>query len=358
MGTLGGSPSPPATGSGGQNPAPASAGSALAPHATLSILDRIGRTPLVRLRKLVRAGMADVLVKCEQLNPGGSVKDRAALAMVEAAERQGRLVPGESTVIEATSGNTGIGLALVCAVKGYRLILTMPDNMSRERQSLLRAYGAELHLTPAGGVMERAVEKADALAARMPGAFVPQQFRNRENAEAHRRHTGPEILADLNWDLGRVPAPPRRDPPGEAHRVPTRFERAPDAFVAGVGTGGTITGVGRALRAVRPDVRLIAVEPTASAVLTGGRPGPHLIQGIGAGFVPELLDRGLLSEVRAVSERDAQRVRLELARGEGLFVGLSSGANVKIALDVASELGPGKTVVTVLPDTGERYLSD
>jgi cysteine synthase A len=296
-----------------------------------SILARIGATPLVRLRKLVQPAHAEVLVKCEHLNPGGSVKDRAALAMIEAAESEGRLQPG-STVIEATSGNTGIGLALVCAVKGYRLILTMPENMSPERQALLRAYGAELHLTPATAVMRGAVEQAAALAARMPGAFIPRQFSNPRNAETHRRHTGAEILEQLG--------------------------RAPDAFVAGVGTGGTITGVGQALRAVEPNVRLVALEPDASAILTGGRAGPHAIQGIGAGFVPELLDRALLSEIRLISARDARRVQIALAREEGLLVGISSGGNVKVALDVAAELGPGKTVVTVLADTGERYLSE
>jgi cysteine synthase A len=296
-----------------------------------SILARIGGTPLVRLRKLAGPAHAEVLVKCEHLNPGGSVKDRAALAMIEAAETEGCLQPG-STVIEATSGNTGIGLALVCAVKGYRLILTMPENMSPERQALLRAYGAELHLTPATAVMRGAVEQAAALAARLPGAFIPRQFSNPRNAEAHRRHTGAEILEQLG--------------------------RAPDAFVAGVGTGGTITGVGQALRAVAPNVRLVALEPDASAILTGGRAGPHPIQGIGAGFVPELLDRALLSEIRPISARDARRVQIALAREEGLLVGISSGGNVKVALDVAAELGPGKTVVTVLADTGERYLSE
>jgi cysteine synthase A len=291
------------------------------------ILARVGRTPLVRLAKL-RGGGGEVLVKCEHLNPGGSIKDRAALAMIEAAEREGRLAAGgRSAVIEATSGNTGIGLALVCAVKGYRLILTMPDALPGPRQEVLRAYGAELHLTPAAAVMRGAVERATALAARMPGAFIPQQFRNPHNALAHEQTTGPEIIEQLGG-------------------------RAPQAFVAGVGTGGTITGVGRALRAVDPAVRLIAVEPEGSAVLQGGRPGPHPIQGIGAGFVPELLDRVLVTEVRTICTRDAQRTRAALAREEGLLVGLSSAANVKVALDLAAELGEGATVVTVLADAG------
>jgi cysteine synthase len=297
-----------------------------------SILARIGRTPLVRLRRLPGPGAAEVLAKCEQLNPGGSVKDRAALAMVEAAEREGRLVPGRSVIVEATSGNTGIGLALVAAVKGYRLILTMPENMSPERMALLRAYGAELHLTPAERVMRGAVEKADAIAAENPNAFMPQQFKNPTNPGAHRDSTGPEILEQLG---GRVP----------------------DCFVAGVGTGGTITGVGRVLRARYPEVRIVAVEPAASAVLSGGAPGPHRIQGIGAGFVPDNLDRTLLSEVRPVAEAQAESMRLELARSEGLLVGISAGAAVTVAIEVARALGPGKTVVTVLPDTGERYVS-
>ncbi|HEY4393870.1 MAG TPA: cysteine synthase A [Polyangia bacterium] len=296
------------------------------------ILGRIGNTPLVRLRRLPGDGAAEVLCKCEQLNPGGSVKDRTALAMVEAAEEQGRLIPGRSVIVEATSGNTGIGLALVAAVKGYRLILTMPENMSAERMALLRAYGAELHLTPAERVMRGAVEKAAALAAADPQAFMPQQFKNPVNAVVHRTKTGAEILAQLGG-------------------------RAPDAFVAGVGTGGTITGVGQALRASRADVALVAVEPTKSAVLSGGAPGLHRIQGIGAGFVPEILDRALLTEVRRVGEDEAEGTRLELARREGLLVGISAGAAVKVALDVARALGPGKTVVTVLPDTGERYVS-
>jgi cysteine synthase A len=297
-----------------------------------SILDRIGRTPLVRLRRLPGADSADVLCKCEQMNPGGSVKDRTALAMVEGAEREGRLIPGQSVIVEATSGNTGVGLGLIAAVKGYRLILTMPENMSAERMELLRAYGAELHLTPAQRVMRGAVEEADAIAATHPHAFMPQQFKNPMNPAVHRARTGPEILAQLGG-------------------------RAPDAFVAGVGTGGTVTGVGQALRASHPGVVIIAVEPTASAVLSGGAPGPHRIQGIGAGFIPEILELSLLSEVRRVGEAEAEATRIDLARREGLLVGISAGAAVKIALDVARALGPGKTVVTVLPDTGERYLS-
>jgi cysteine synthase A len=294
------------------------------------ILGRIGGTPLVRLRRLPGQHSAEVLVKCEHLNPGGSVKDRAALAMIEAAEQEGRL-HGGSTVIEATSGNTGLGLALVAAVKGYRLILTMPDNVSVQRQTVLAAYGADIHLTPAQLAMRGAVDRASSLALRLTGAFIPQQFRNPSNAEAHRRGTGAEILEQLG--------------------------HAPDAFVSAVGTGGTITGVGRALRAVSPEVRLVAVEPEESAVLQGGRPGPHPIQGIGAGFVPELLDRDLLSEIRSIAARDAQRVQNALARDEGLLVGISSGANVKVALDLARELGPGHCVVTLLCDGGPDQVT-
>jgi cysteine synthase A len=297
--------------------------------------DLIGGTPLVRLRKLPGPDSADVFAKCEQFNPGGSVKDRVALAMIAHAEREGRLIPGQSTIVEPTSGNTGVGLALVSAVKRYRLILTMPDNMSIERRVLLKAYGAEVHLTPAMEVMSGAVRRALELCAADPSRVMLQQFKNPANVEAHRRATGPEIVAQIE-EAGRSGV---------------------DAFVAGVGTGGTITGVGQVLRQRFPGVRIVAVEPAAAAVLSGCAPGEHRIDGIGAGFIPEILDRSILSEVRTIAEHDAQRVKLDLARREGLLVGISSGAAVKIALDVARELGPGKTVVTVLPDTGERYFS-
>jgi cysteine synthase len=308
--------------------------SKMLPPVVNNMIELIGGTPLVRLRHLPAPGSADVFVKCEQFNPGGSVKDRVALAMIQAGEREGKLIPGQSTIVEPTSGNTGVGLALVAAVKGYRLILTMPDNMSLERRMLLKAYGAQLHLTPAAQVMNGAVARAMELVAENPGFFMPQQFKNPANVEAHRRTTGPEILAQLE-ELGRTP----------------------DAFVAGVGTGGTITGVGQVLRARFPQVKLVAVEPAKSAVLSGRPPGEHRLDGIGAGFVPDILDRSLISEVRAIEEEDAQQVKLELARREGLLVGISAGAAVKIALDVAKELGPGKAVVTVLCDTGERYFS-
>ncbi|MES1206282.1 MAG: cysteine synthase A [Pseudomonadota bacterium] len=297
-----------------------------------NMLELIGGTPLVRLRHMAGPGLADVFCKCEQFNPGGSIKDRVARSMIEAAESIGRLRPGESTIVEPTSGNTGVGLALVAAAKRYRLILTMPDNMSLERRALLNAYGAQLYLTPADQVMTGALAKASELCAQHPEYFMPQQFRNPANVESHIRTTGPEILAQLG-------------------------SRTCDAFVSAVGTGGTISGVGRVLRQRNPDVRVVAVEPDKSPVLSGGKAAPHRIDGIGAGFVPPILDRAVISEVRTISEQDAQRSKLELARREGLLVGISSGANVKIALDLARELGPGKTVVTILCDTGERYFS-
>jgi cysteine synthase len=299
------------------------------------MLELIGGTPLVRLRHLPPAGSADVFVKCEQFNPGGSVKDRVALAMITRGEREGKLVRGKSVIVEPTSGNTGVGLALCAAVRGYRLILTMPENMSIERRMLLKAYGTEVILTPAARVMQGAVDRAAELCAANPDYVSPQQFKNPANVEAHLRATGPEIVAQL----------------AEAGRP------ACDAFVAGVGTGGTITGVGRVLRRKFPSVRLYAIEPSASAVLSGRPAAAHRIDGIGAGFVPEILDRSLITEVRTIDDEEAQELKLALARREGLLVGISAGAAVKIALDVARELGPGKTVVTVLPDTGERHFS-
>jgi cysteine synthase len=300
-----------------------------------NMLDLVGGTPLVRLRRLPGVNSADLFVKCEQFNPGGSVKDRVALAMIERAERAGRLIPGRSVVVEATSGNTGVGLALICALKGYKLVLTMPDNMSIERRTLLRAYGAEVLLTPAASVMYGAVDRAIQLCVDNPDHFMPQQFENPANVETHLRTTGPEIVAQLE-QFGR---------------------RSCDAFVAGVGTGGTVTGVGRVLRRSFGNVKIVAVEPSRSAVLSGGDPEEHRIDGIGPGFIAPILDRSLISEVRCVSDEEAQRVKLDIARQEGLLVGISSGAAVKVALEVAAELGPGKTVVTVLPDTGERYFS-
>ena len=298
---------------------------------TENVLALIGNTPLVRLRNLVSPESAAVWVKCEQQNPGGSVKDRIALAMIEDAEREGRITPGKSVIVEPTSGNTGIGLALVCAVKRYKLILTLPANMSLERRAMLKAYGAELVLTEAERYMEGSVARAEELC-RRPDHFMPQQFNNPANPEVHRRTTGPEIVEQMAGE-----------------RV--------DAFVAGVGTGGTITGVGEVLRSRWADVKIVAVEPAASPVLSGGRPGLHNIQGIGADFIPAVLNRKIYDEVRTVTDRDAWETKQLLAKREGLLVGISAGANVNIALALAKELGPGKNVVTVLPDTGERYFS-
>ncbi len=292
-------------------------------------LGLVGDTPLVRLNRLPVPGSATVLVKVEARNPGGSVKDRIALAMVEEAEAQGKLRPGD-TIVEPTSGNTGIGLAMVVAVKGYHLILTMPDDMSLERRTLLSLYGAQLVLTPGIEGMSGAVFAAEELV-RQHGYFMPQQFENPANPEVHRRATAREILAATG---------------GNVH-----------AFVAGIGTGGTITGVGEVLKAEVPGVRVVGVEPRRAAVLTGGRPGRHRIQGIGAGFLPGILRRELIDEVIPVADEDALATLRRLAREEGLLAGISSGANVFAALQVAESLGSDKTVVTLLPDTGERYLS-
>jgi cysteine synthase A len=296
-----------------------------------SPIELIGRTPVVELARVDPDGAA-IFCKCEQYNPGGSVKDRIALAMIDAAERAGLITPGVSTIVEPTSGNTGIGLALVCAAKGYRLILTMPESMSLERRALLASYGAEIVLTPEQDVMNGAVTKAQALVAANPGFYMPDQFKNPANPEIHRKTTAVELLEQL--------------PDGPV-----------DAFVSAIGTGGTITGVGSVLRAKYPHCEVIGVEPARSAVLSGQPPGPHKIQGIGAGFVPQILDRSVMTSLRTVDDRDAWLSARELARSEGLLVGISAGANVFIARQVAKELGPGKRVVTVLCDTGERYFS-
>ena len=292
-------------------------------------LDLIGNTPVVRLRRLPGPDDAEIWGKLEALNPGGSIKDRICLSMIEAAERDGRLQPG-ATIIEPTSGNTGIGLALVAAIKGYHLVLTMPDTMSEERRSLLTAYGATLVLTPDTKGMHGAIRKAEELLAEHPDYFMPQQFSNSANPEIHRRTTAQEILRP--------------------------FARV-DAFVAGVGTGGTITGVGQVLREEMPGVRIYAVEPSSSAVLSGDEPGYHKIQGIGAGFVPEILDTSVYDEVIRVTDEEAASYTRRLAREEGILVGISAGANTCAALEVARRLGKGKTVVTIFPDTGERYLT-
>jgi len=296
-----------------------------------SVLELIGGTPMVRLGRVIPEGSATVLGKLENLNPGGSVKDRIALAMIETAERAGLVRPGD-TIIEPTSGNTGIGLALVCAVKGYRLVLTMPEDMSLERRRLLERYGVELVLTPAIEGMTGAVTAANELVSTHPGYFMPQQFENPANPEVHYQTTGREILGATGGQI--------------------------DAFVAGVGTGGTITGVGRLLREeIGAAVQIVAVEPARSPVLSGGRPGMHGIQGIGASFVPGVLDRGIYDEVMRIEDRDAMAMSRRLAREEGMLAGISAGANVFAARKVAERLGSGKTVVTIICDTGERYLS-
>jgi len=290
----------------------------------------IGNTPIVRLNRLPVEGSAEVLVKLEYFNPGGSVKDRIALAMIEDAEEKGLLKKG-GMIIEPTSGNTGIGLAMVSAAKGYKCILTMPETMSVERQKILKLLGAEIVLTPGVEGMTGAVKRAEELNKNTPGSFMPQQFKNPANPAIHRKTTAREILDATG---GKI-----------------------DAFVAGIGTGGTITGVGEVLKEFNKDIKIFAVEPSKSPVLSGGKPGPHKIQGIGAGFVPDVLNRGVIDEIIKVNDEDAIDILKRMAKEEGLFVGISSGAAVWAALEVAVKLGKDKTVVVLVPDTGERYLS-
>jgi cysteine synthase A len=298
---------------------------------TNDVIELIGHTPLIRLNKIVdKKKSAEVLGKLESFNPGGSVKDRPCLEMIKSAEESGVLQKG-STVIEPTTGNTGIGLAMICAVKGFRCILAMPEDLSLERIYLLRWYGAEVVLTPAKEGVQGAIKKALELQKKIANSFVPLQFKSQANPQAHRKTTAVEILDACD---GKV-----------------------DAFVASVGTGGTLTGVGSVLREKIPSVAIIAVEPANSAVLSGKKPGAHKIQGIGAGFIPEILDRDLIDEIITVGDQEAFNMASRLGKEEGLCVGISSGANVIAALKVASKLGPGKRVVTILCDTGERYFS-
>lgn len=289
----------------------------------------IGETPIVKLNRTVDEDSAEVYVKLEFFNPGSSVKDRISLAMIEAAEQSGKIKQGD-TIVEPTSGNTGIGLAMVAAAKGYRLIVVMPDTMSEERRSLLRAYGAELYLTPGIKGMKGAIEKAEELV-KDKGYFMPQQFNNEANPLIHEKTTGPEIVEQMKDGL--------------------------DAFISGIGTGGTITGAGKVLKREFPNIQIVAVEPEDSPVLSGGEPGPHKIQGIGAGFVPTVLDTKVYDEIIQISNEEAFEISRKVAKKEGILSGISSGAAIAAALKVAKRLGKGKKVLALLPDNGERYLS-
>jgi cysteine synthase len=297
-----------------------------------NLADLVGGTPMVRLARMEPGPDVEIVAKLESHNPAGSVKDRIGVAMIQAAEAEGRIEPGLTTVIEPTSGNTGIALAFVCAAKGYKLVLTLPQGMSREREALLRLYGAEVIVTESMGGMHEAVDAAMELARSTPDSFVPQQFENPANPEMHRRTTAEEIWSDLDGSV--------------------------DVFVAGVGTGGTITGVGEVLKDRNPDVHIVAVEPAGSPVLSGGRPGPHRIQGIGAGFVPKILNREVIDEVVTVTDEVALDTARTLARREGVLAGISGGAAVWAALEMAARAEhAGKRVVVVVPDSGERYVS-
>ena len=295
-----------------------------------NIVELIGDTPVVKLNKVVEEGSADVYVKLEYQNPGSSVKDRIGLAMIEAAEKEGKIKPGD-TIIEPTSGNTGIGLAMVAAAKGYKAVFVMPDTMSSERRALLKAYGAELVLTPGAEGMKGAIKKAKELKEEK-GYFEPQQFENPANPKVHELTTGPELVEQF-----------------EGLQI--------DAFLAGVGTGGTLSGAGKVLKEKYPNIQVVAIEPEASPILSGGSPGPHKLQGLGAGFVPDTLNTDVYDDVIKVGNEEAMEMSRKVAKEEGILGGISSGAAIKAALKKAKELGEGKTVVTVLPSNGERYLS-
>lgn len=298
-----------------------------------NITQLIGDTPLVRLNRIVPEDSAEIYVKLEYQNPGASVKDRIALSMIDEAEKEGKLKPGD-TIVEPTSGNTGIGLAMVAAAKGYKAILVMPETMSMERRNLLRAYGAELVLTPGAEGMKGAIKRAEEIQAENPHYFMPQQFNNQANVKIHRETTGPEIVEAIKSYDGKL-----------------------DAFISGVGTGGTITGAGQVLKEHFPGIKIYAVEPAASPVLSGGKPGPHKIQGIGAGFVPAILNTEIYDGVVTVENEDAFETSRRVAKQEGILGGISSGAAIFAALKVAKELGKGKRVVAIVPSNGERYLS-
>lgn len=296
-----------------------------------SVLEMIGHTPVVRLNRLPHPEGAEIWVKLESRNPGGSVKDRPAANMIRVAEAAGLLVPGVSTVIEPTSGNTGIGLAVVCAVKGYRCIITMPENATAERVKLMRAYGAQVHLTPASLRMQGAIDKAKELAASIPNAFIPQQFENEANPDAHRTTTALEILEQMEGKL--------------------------DLLVLTAGTGGTVTGTGEVLKKNLPDLRIFVVEPASSPVLAGGAPGPHKIPGTGPGFIPRILNRRVYDRICHVTDQEAQEMARLLARSEGLLLGASGAASIHVALKAALSMRPDQRVLTIAPDSGERYLS-
>jgi cysteine synthase A len=296
-----------------------------------SILDLVGNTPIVKLNNIPEANGADVYIKLESFNPGGSVKDRAARSMIERAEAEGKLTPGKSTIIEPTSGNTGIGIAMVCAAKGYRCIITMPDNATVERVKILKAYGAEVHLTPSTLRMQGAIDEAERLAADLPDSFIPMQFENAANPDAHRGTTAVEIMDAFDGKL--------------------------DAFVLTAGTGGTVTGTGEELKKRMPDLKIYVVEPYGSPVLSGGEPGSHKIPGTGPGFIPTILNRSIYDEILLIKDEDAQVMARRLAAEEGIFVGASGAAAAHFAVETAKQLPKGARVLCMAPDTGERYLS-
>ncbi|KYD32424.1 cysteine synthase A [Geobacillus sp. NFOSA3] len=296
-----------------------------------SILDLIGNTPIVKLNRIPDPNGADVYMKLESFNPGGSVKDRAAFEMIRRAEQEGKIVPGKSTIIEPTSGNTGIGLAMVCAARGYRCIITMPDNATVERVKILKAYGAEVYLTPAEKRMQGAIDKANQLAAQIPDSFIPMQFENPANPDAHRHSTAREIFEAFGGKL--------------------------DAFVLTAGTGGTVTGTGEELKKQIPHLRIYVVEPYGSPVLSGGKPGPHKIPGTGPGFIPKILNRNIYDDIFLIKDEDAQMMARRLAAEEGILVGASAAASAYYAVEVAKQLPKGARVLCIAPDSGERYLS-